>query len=157
MGNSENNSENPKGDELNGLPPISMSRNQNRSGSSINVDTSMPQQSQNTGSQKHSGVARQPESIQSPSNFGLPQLYQHKPGSAKRNELPTDSRPERTQRPEDLKRAQYLSTASEIAAIDTDDNEKIKKSPRKPPTCWVTTSWILTWWAPPFMLRTFGK
>ncbi|KAI7896143.1 chitin synthase-domain-containing protein [Mucor mucedo] len=116
MGNSENNSENPKGDELNGLPPISMSRNQNRSESSINVDTSMPQQSQNTGSQKHSGVARQPD--------------------AKRNELPTDSRPERTQRPEDLKRAQYLSTASEIAAIDTDDNEKIKKNPRKPPTCW---------------------
>lgn len=157
MANSENNSEKAQENELNGLPPQLLSRNENRSETSINVENYIPQQSENTGSQKDPGVVKQPESIQSPSNFGLPHLYQHRPNNAKRNELPTDTRPERTQRPEDLKRAQYLSTASEVDPIDTNDNDKIKKTVRKPPSCWVTTSWILTWWAPPFMLRTFGE
>ncbi|KAI8048352.1 chitin synthase-domain-containing protein [Gilbertella persicaria] len=87
--------------------------------------------------------------------------------SNKRFELPSDTRPERTQRPEDLRRAQYLvATLQHSKDTDKDEDENNKESPeakskkkkikRKPPTCWVTISWILTWWAPPFMLKTFG-
>jgi chitin synthase len=74
-------------------------------------------------------------------------------------ELPTDSRPERTQRPEDLRRAQYLVNSSSHSNVPklTDENGKPKQSRRNPKNCWATTSWILTWWAPPLLLRTFGK
>jgi hypothetical protein len=129
----------------------------------LRVDTSAtmgtPVQSQNTGSQRISSVKNRPASIMSSSARTLHQQHQSIPSTqSKRSEIPTDTRPERSQRPEDLKRARYLTTA-----ITKDDTAKDEKSApkkvikRKPPTCWVTTSWILTWWAPPFMLRTFGK
>lgn len=151
MSNSENKPEKAIANESNRMPPSSSARDEN------NLDTSMPQQSQNSGSQKISSSTNGPESILSLSNNVLPQQYQHRPSNPKRNELPADTRPERIQRPEDLKRSQYLSTTSEIDMLETDDNVQIKKNIRKPPTCWVTASWILTWWAPPFILRTFGK
>jgi hypothetical protein len=69
-----------------------------------------------------------------------------------------------TQRPEDLRRAQYLTSNysnnnNHEEGNENDDTKKPKKSKRfeNPLTCWTTTSWILTWWAPPFMLKTFGK
>ncbi|ORX62459.1 hypothetical protein DM01DRAFT_1365549 [Hesseltinella vesiculosa] len=33
---------------------------------------------------------------------------------------------------------------------------KVEKKTPKQASCWTITTWILTWWAPPFMLRTFG-
>lgn len=167
MGDSENKSEKAEENESKRIPPPLDTNEQsvtpkNEKNFNLEIDTSntmeMPQQSQNTGSQKISNVTNKPESILSSSVNVIPQHYQPRSSNgAKRNELPTDTRPERTQRPEDLKRAQYLTSASEIDVVDTEDNKKVKNNTRKPPTCWVTTSWILTWWAPPFMLRTFGK
>jgi hypothetical protein len=127
----------------------------------LRVDTSnnmfTPQPSQNTGSQKT--IHNKPASIASSSVRIQYQQSKLKPNeSGKRNELPTDTRPDRKQRPEDLKRARYLTTDEIVTGKEKDEETKTKKNiKKKPPTCWVTVSWILTWWAPPFMLRTFGK
>lgn len=66
------------------------------------------------------------------------------------------------QRPEDLRRAQYLTSNYNIKNKEgKDEDEDVTKSKtngvENRPTCWTTTSWVLTWWAPPFMLKTFGK
>ncbi|KAI8065942.1 chitin synthase-domain-containing protein [Gongronella butleri] len=50
-------------------------------------------------------------------------------------------------KPEDLRRTHYLNVMIEIP---TASKEKSKT------TCWTVTTWIMTWWAPPFLLRTFG-
>jgi hypothetical protein len=125
----------------------------------LRVDTSnntlAPQPSNNTGSQKipHS----KPASIAS-SAARIQQQKLRTNENGKRNELPTDTRPDRKQRPEDLKRARYLTTTETVVGEEKDEESKAKKdTKKKPPSCWVTVSWILTWWAPPFMLRTFGK
>lgn len=77
--------------------------------------------------------------------------------SCQLSELPTDTRPNRPQRPEDLHRARYLNNGS----IDIEKNKqqgefktekKIKKA-----TCWVTCTWIMTCWTPSFLLKACGK
>lgn len=110
------------------------------------------------GSQKMSSTNK-PASIASSAAPSQHQSLKTKTNDGiKRTELPTDTRPDRKQRPEDLKRAKYLTTAPITEVNEKDEKSKVKKGLKKnPPTCWVTTSWILTWWAPPFMLRTFGK
>lgn len=155
MGKSENKQEKAEENEPK-LSPNSIqdskeaeptSENKKSPKNSLRVDTSnnigTPQQSQNT--ERHSdNVSRTEYRFKSNSN-------------EKNNELPTDTRPERIQRPEDLKRAQYLTTNSTIDEVEKEDLIKVKNNVKKPPSCWITTSWILTWWAPPFLLRTFGK
>ncbi|CAO3619707.1 unnamed protein product [Cunninghamella echinulata] len=51
----------------------------------------------------------------------------------------TDEKTMSTSTDDDLRRTHYLNV--------------IKKNT---PGCWTLTTWILTWWAPPFMLKTFG-
>ncbi|GAA5804740.1 hypothetical protein HPULCUR_010246 [Helicostylum pulchrum] len=151
MGKSENKQEKAEENEPK-LSPNSIqnskeayptSENKKSPKNSLKVDTSnnigIPQQSQNT--EHHSANVSHTE-------------YRFKSNS---NELPTDTRPERIQRPEDLKRAQYLTTNSTIDEVEKEDLTKVKNNVKKPPSCWITASWILTWWAPPFLLRTFGK
>lgn len=169
MGKSENNGKQTDGNdnslESKPLPPKSIDNNEHHKAVSNNlrVDTlSMmggPGQAQNIGSQKIDNINNAPASIMSASARTLHQNYQEPPNnSSRRNELPSDTRPERSQRPEDLRRARYLSTAPTVDESDKDEKSTTKKTTKKkPPTCWVTTSWILTWWAPPFMLRIFGK
>lgn len=109
---------------------------------SLIVDTSKdsnttiePQPSQNTGSQ------RMPPTNNSKATIDT----WHEHGS---------------QRPEDLRRAQYLTSNYSNNKEERDENDDMKKPKKRfesPPTCWTTTSWVLTWWAPPFMLKTFGK
>lgn len=113
---------------------------------------------QYAGSQKMA-PNNKPASIASSAARSQQQSFRAKASDGvKRSELPTDTRPDRKQRPEDLKRAKYLTTVPITEESEKDEKSKIgKRIKKKPPTCWVTTSWILTWWAPPFMLRTFGK
>ncbi|KAI8099767.1 chitin synthase-domain-containing protein [Halteromyces radiatus] len=51
--------------------------------------------------------------------------------------------------PENLRRTHYLSVVSEAPKLP--NKEKINQA-----SCWTISTWILTWWAPPFMLRAFG-
>lgn len=71
-------------------------------------------------------------------------------------EIPADTRPDRTQRPEDLKRAQYLG-ASNIENKGEKNISENKKKKRSNVTCWTTFSRAMTWWAVPFMMRQFSK
>lgn len=125
-----------------------------------------PQPSQNTGSQRmHPAAASIMSNSATPitTTTTATNTTRHYSANTKnrprKTEMPTDSRPERTQRPEDLRRAQYLANSSSHSNVPniTDEKDKSKQSKKNPATCWTTTSWILTWWAPPFMLRTFGK
>ncbi|KAI7899131.1 chitin synthase-domain-containing protein [Cokeromyces recurvatus] len=52
-----------------------------------------------------------------------------------------------------LKRAHYLANSGSFFVNKAQVKSNIEK---KPVTCWTTTSWILTWWAPSFLLQTFG-
>ncbi|CAO3632910.1 unnamed protein product [Mucor fragilis] len=125
-----------------------------------------PQPSQNTGSQRmHPAAASIMSNSATPmtatttaTNTTRHYSTTNNAGRPRKTELPTDSRPERTQRPEDLRRAQYLVNSSSHANVakDADNSKTAKQSKQGPASCWTTTSWILTWWAPPFMLRTFG-
>jgi hypothetical protein len=55
----------------------------------------------------------------------------------------------RALQPENLKRTQYLNVITETPPV-------IKEKSNQP-GCWTVTTWILTWWAPSFMLKVFGK
>lgn len=121
-----------------------------------------PQPSQNTGSQRMHPAASIMSNSATPmttTTTATNTTRHYNASRPRKTELPTDSRPERTQRPEDLRRAQYLVNSSSYANVpkDTDRSDASKKSKRRPANCWTTTSWVLTWWAPPFMLRTFGE
>lgn len=126
----------------------------------LRVDTSnaiINAQPSYAGSQKMSSTNKPASIASSAARSQHQSLITKTNDGIKRTELPTDTRPDRKQRPEDLKRAKYLTTAPITEESEKDEKSKTKKSlKKKPPTCWVTTSWILTWWAPPFMLRTFG-
>lgn len=179
MGKSENKKPKTPPSPTEKALPSSATTDQNESAqkktlpnANLRVETSnigTPQPSQNTGSQRmHPAAAA---SIMSNSTTPMttttatPMTNTNRHYSRNTNngprktELPTDSRPERTQRPEDLRRAQYLVNSSSHSNVPkiTDENGKFKQSKRSPKNCWTTTSWILTWWAPPFMLKTFGK
>lgn len=124
-----------------------------------------PQPAQNTGSQRMHPAASTVSNSATPmtTTTTATNTTRHyttnNSNRPRKTELPTDSRPERTQRPEDLRRAQYLVNSSSHSNVpkDADEKNKSKQSRRGPANCWTTASWILTWWAPPFMLRTFGK
>lgn len=78
----------------------------------------------------------------------------------RRMEIPTDTRPDRTQRPEDLKRAQYLgtNTTTEPEDIEKDGRDRRrKKKNSRDITCWRIFSRVMTWWAFPFLLKRCGK
>lgn len=118
------------------------------SNNALKVDTSKTKRSTNNS-----------DPTQSPSINVIQTQYRHRSSSGGGNitELPTDTRPKRIQRSEDLKRAQYLTTNPTLDDVEKEDTTKVKNNTKPPPSCWITTSWILTWWAPPFLLRTFGK
>ncbi|KAL0145798.1 chitin synthase [Mucor lusitanicus] len=66
------------------------------------------------------------------------------------------SRPRKTELPTDKRNTWSIQSSYANVPKDTDRSDASKKSKRRPANCWTTTSWVLTWWAPPFMLRTFG-
>lgn len=99
-----------------------------------NLMHGMPLQSNNTQSLKRSLTAR----------------------SRKLSELPTDTRPNRPQRPEDLQRARYLNTIDIDIEKSKEQGEVKEKKKKTRPSCWVTSTWILTCWTPPFLLKACG-
>ncbi|CAO3600304.1 unnamed protein product [Absidia cylindrospora] len=54
----------------------------------------------------------------------------------------------KTIQPEDLRRTHYLNP--------TNETPKTHKENQNQAGCWTVTTWILTWWAPSFILRVFG-
>ena len=144
--------DNNHGDEQNG-------REKNKT--NLRVDTSDASQQQKPQRQRSSGIpisehSAKPSFSKAYTNHQRSSSLQ----SSKPAHLPSDTRPERKQRPEDLRRAQYL-----IATTDQQNKEKLNENDEEvnqkdkwtPPTCWTMTSWILTWWAPSFLLSAFGK
>ncbi|KAG1466782.1 hypothetical protein G6F46_000058 [Rhizopus delemar] len=99
-----------------------------------NLMHGMPLQSNNTQSLKRTLTAR----------------------SRKLSELPTDTRPNRPQRPEDLQRARYLNTIDIDIEKNKEQGEVKEKKKKTRPSCWVTSTWILTCWTPPFLLKACG-
>lgn len=81
-----------------------------------------------------------------------------KPTTA-RSEKPSESTDIKTsgiQRLEDIQRARYLNKKD----IDLEKNKQQEESKattkKKRPSCWVTTTWVLTCWTPPVLLKACG-
>lgn len=84
-----------------------------------------------------------------------------------RQENPTTARSEKfsesadikttgIQRLEDLQRARYLNKKDTDLEKNKQQEESKATIKKKRPSCWVTTTWVLTCWTPPVLLKACG-
>lgn len=107
----------------------------------LRVDTSAPklfppQQSQNTSSDRM--------------NVPIPAMITSK--------LQPPLEQDVSRKSEDLRRAKYLTTPKKKDDNNpSEQDDTLIKKKKNVASCWTTTTWVLTWWAPSFMLRAFGN